>query len=101
MSAIMEFLRGQDPVMLALLGMGLFLIVPVIFKQVASVMGGFFKKKPDPTTPADGPSIEVIAKEWADLYKICHGAKLYDACEKLDEAWMLLRKKEREENGGK
>lgn len=102
MSAIVEFIKGQDPVMLILLGMGLILILPVALKQVASVVGkvvGSIPKKkpsePDSITPQDGPSIEEVVKQWSDLYKVCHRAGLYDACDKLDEAWVLLRKKDK------
>lgn len=95
---IVEFIKGQDPVMLALVGMGLFLIAPVLYRQVVSMVG-FVKDKVPKVVPVDedsAPAIEVIVKEWADLYKICHKAKLYDACDKLDEAWGLLRKVEKD-----
>lgn len=99
---IIGFIMEQDPIVLALFGFAAFLMAPVLWKQVYPFIVLTKKKitKPSPITPdSNDPQIEVIVKEWSDLYKLCHRSKLYDACDKLDETWSLLRKVEVDKNG--
>jgi hypothetical protein len=99
MNEIINYIRNLDPMMVLLIGGGLFLVAPSL-KPLLSKAVDLFKqlsKKEKPVVPppvVEDPSIVDLVKEWEEFYRLCEKSGLENACEKLDEVWHLLRKNE-------
>lgn len=99
MNQIIDYIRSLDPIMMLLIGGGLFLVAPSLKPLLLKAVDLFkqFSKKEKPVVPpsvVEDPSILDLVKEWEEFYTLCEKSGLENACEKLDEVWHLLRKNE-------
>ena len=97
MNQIIDYIRSLDPIMVLLIGGGLFLVAPSLKPLLLKAVDLFkqFSKKEKPVVPppvVEDPSILDLVKEWEEFYTLCEKAGLENAFEKLDEVWHLLKK---------
>jgi hypothetical protein len=102
MESLLDFIKGMDGVTLALIGLGVILVFPVISskaKDIATSIKSFIKKtweakpiiKPVvPNSVDEPPSMTELVTMWEALHDGCAENDLAEACAKLDEVWPLL-----------
>lgn len=101
MESLLDFIKGMDGVTLALIGLGVILVFPVLsskIKDIAGSLGGFIKKvwdskpivKPVPPPVYQPASMTELVSLWEQLHDGCAENDLTEACAKLDEVWPLL-----------
>lgn len=103
MESLLDFINDMDVVTLALIGLGVILVFPVISskgKDIATSVQNFIKKlwkakpvvKPVvvPTPVDEPPNMAELVTMWESLHDGCAENDLTEACAKLDEVWPLL-----------